>query len=304
MQVQYTERPQAVPSGQNFMPWLLQDYKKGNAVYFATAAVLSYRAAGYPARYVEGYHLSDQEAGQMETTGEKEVRLASKNAHAWVEVYVNGIGWMPVEVVPGMYVKSYSNQLITGKPTYQISSMPDDHGADTKDDGMQGVGGEQGAKEGNEEKTNWEERVKAAADILLIFLYFCFFVYLILELQRYLRIRKKAAQRAQIFAEGQPEEEYYMKEIRRLFGIAGMKESMFQPEEEKPDMEKMFPGIYEKEYERASQLLQRAVFGRKKLEVYERHTLDCFIQRISVALYQNQNFIRKMILRYVYIVRK
>lgn len=117
-------------------------------------------------------------------------------------------------------------------------------------------------------------------------------MYLILELQRYLHIRKKAAQRAQIFAEGQPEEEYYMKE------------SMLQPEEEKPDMEKMFPGIYEKEYERASQLLQRAVFGRKKLEVYERHTLDCFIQRISVALYQNQNFIRKMILRYVYIVRK
>lgn len=109
MQVQYTERPQAVPSGQNFLPWLLQDYKKGNAVYFATAAVLSYRAAGYPARYVEGYHLSDQEASQMETTGEKEVRLTSKNAHAWVEVYVNGIGWMPVEVVPGMYVESGRN---------------------------------------------------------------------------------------------------------------------------------------------------------------------------------------------------
>lgn len=109
MQVQYTERPQAVPSGQNFMPWLLQDYKKGNAVYFATAAVLSYRAASYPARYVEGYHLSDQEAGQMETTGEKEARLASKNAYAWVEVYVNGIGWMPVEVVPGMYVESGRN---------------------------------------------------------------------------------------------------------------------------------------------------------------------------------------------------
>lgn len=305
MKIQYTESPQAVPSDQNFLPWLFEDYKKGNAVYFASAAVLAYRMADYPARYVEGYHLSDQEASQMEESGQTEIDLTSKNAHAWVEVYVTGIGWMPVEVVPGMYVESYSNQLVSGKPTYQISSMPDDNGMSVKDDGSQGVSGEQGAKEGNNAKIPWTERVKKAVNILLIFLYFCFFVYLILELQRYLRLRRKHAEREEILASEQPAEEYYMNEIRRLFVIAGIRESMIQPEEgEKPDIEKTFPGVYEKEYERVSQLLQRAVFGRKKLEVYEKHTLDCFIWRISTALYKNQSFIRRIILRYVYIVQK
>lgn len=304
MKVQYTENPQAVPSDQNFLPWLMEDYKKENAVYYASAAVLAYRVAGYPARYVEGYHLSDQEAGQMEESGQTEIDLTSKNAHAWVEVYVTGIGWMPVEVVPGMYVESYSNQLVSGKPTYQISSVPDDNGMNEKDDGSQGVSGEQGVKDGHDTKITWTERVKTAANVLLILLYCCFFLYLILELQRYLRLRRKDAERGRILAGGQPTEVYYMKEIRRLFMVAGMKESMLQPEEEKPEIEKTFPGVHEKEYERVLQLLQRAVFGRKKLEIYEQHTLACFIRRISAALYQNQNFIRRIILRYVYIVQK
>ena len=40
------------------------------------------RIAGMPARYVEGYYVRD---GQQILTGE--------NAHAWVEVYLNGLGW-------------------------------------------------------------------------------------------------------------------------------------------------------------------------------------------------------------------
>ena len=305
MKIRYTESLQAVPFDQDFLSWLFEDYQKGNAVYFASAAVLAYRVAGYPARYVEGYHLSDQEASQMEASGQTEIDLTSQNAHAWVEVYVSGIGWMPVEVVPGMYVESYSNQLVSGKPTYQISSMPDDNGMSVKEDASQGVGGEQGAKDGHDVKISWTDRVKTAANILLVILYGCFFLYLILELQRYLRLRRKATEKEQILASDQPAEAYYMKEIRRLFVIAGIRESMIQPEEgEKPEIEQTFPGVYEKEYERASHLLQRAVFGRKKLEVYEQHTLDCFIQRISTALYKKQSLIRKIILRYVYIVQK
>ncbi len=303
-QIRYTESPQSVTSGQKFLPWLLQDYKKGNAVYFATAAVLAYRAAGYPARYVEGYHFSDQEADRMKEDGQSEMDLTSKNAHAWAEVYITGIGWMPVEVVPGMYVESYSNQLVSGKPAYQISSMPDVHGMDTKDDGIQGISGEQGADDASNEKITWSECIKTAIAGVLVFLYSCFFVYLILELQRCLRIRRKAAEKEQMLSRGQPAEEYYIKEIRRLFMIAGMKESMLQPKEEKPDIEKTFPGVYKREYERTAQLLQRAVFGRKKLKVYEQYTLDCFIRRVSTALYQKQSFVRKMILRYVYIVQR
>ena len=47
-----------VPEGKDFVTWFLEEKKEGNAVHFATVAVLAYRAAGIPARYAEGYYVS------------------------------------------------------------------------------------------------------------------------------------------------------------------------------------------------------------------------------------------------------
>ena len=49
-----------------------------------------YRALGIPARVADGYLLSAK-AGEF-------VPVAGVNAHAWVEVYQDGLGWLPVEV--------------------------------------------------------------------------------------------------------------------------------------------------------------------------------------------------------------
>lgn len=63
---------------------------RGYCVHFATAAVAMYRALGIPARITEGF-LVDAKAGQA-------VDVKGNNAHAWVEIYRDGIGWLPVEV--------------------------------------------------------------------------------------------------------------------------------------------------------------------------------------------------------------
>jgi hypothetical protein len=50
------------------------------------------RAVGVPARYVEGFStfgLTPEEDGSFLITGEQ--------AHAWCEVYLEGIGWIPVD---------------------------------------------------------------------------------------------------------------------------------------------------------------------------------------------------------------
>lgn len=61
--------------------------------YYATAATAVYRTLGIPARYVVGY-VGDGVAG------EESVVTADK-AHAWVEVYMDGFGWLPLEVTGG-----------------------------------------------------------------------------------------------------------------------------------------------------------------------------------------------------------
>jgi len=90
----------------------VKNSKKGYCIHFATLSTLILRRLGYPTRYCEGYVLTSE---MMEQGVEKsQIRIGNKyfakivevdvpdnKAHAWVEVYVNGYGWMAVETTPG-----------------------------------------------------------------------------------------------------------------------------------------------------------------------------------------------------------
>lgn len=80
--------PEAGKNG-DFAEFFLFEGKKGYCVHFATAMTLMSRSLGIPARYTEGY--------RMDKTGYNYV-LAS-NAHAWCEIYIKGIGWLPFDAV-------------------------------------------------------------------------------------------------------------------------------------------------------------------------------------------------------------
>lgn len=84
--------------------FLLGDHA-GNSAYYASAAVLAFRSFGIPARYAEGYFLSSR---AIEAAGGRDVQLTSSDAHAWVEVYMDGMGWIPVDVTPGFYYDTYA----------------------------------------------------------------------------------------------------------------------------------------------------------------------------------------------------
>ena len=79
--------------------------------------MLAYRAAGIPARYVEGYVLTEKQA--EETDGNR-VLLSTKNAHAWAEVYVDGLGFRAVEVTPGFYEEFYEADVIVAVPNEEL----------------------------------------------------------------------------------------------------------------------------------------------------------------------------------------
>lgn len=68
----------------------LRDYREGICQHFASAAVMLYRTLGIPARYTIGY------AG--ETAAGTWTEITADNAHAWAEVYIDGFGWVQVEV--------------------------------------------------------------------------------------------------------------------------------------------------------------------------------------------------------------
>ncbi len=71
----------------------LTDYREGICQHYASAATLIYRMLGIPARYTIGF-VGDCKAGEWSD-------ITTENAHAWVEVYIEGTGWVYVEVTGG-----------------------------------------------------------------------------------------------------------------------------------------------------------------------------------------------------------
>ena len=61
--------------------------------------MLTLRYYGLPARYAEGFVLTQETAARTAPGGT--VTLTAGNAQAWAEVYQDGIGWMPLALTPG-----------------------------------------------------------------------------------------------------------------------------------------------------------------------------------------------------------
>ena len=291
--IRYTDIPQDMPENEDMVNWILDGQKEGNAVAFATAAVMAYRAAGYPARYTEGYHLSDMDAQAASDAGEKEVILTTKNAHAWAEVYIAGLGWMPVEVVPGLYTETYTDQLVEGKPSYRVNTVRDENGADTTD---QGTGNGTGKSETKViEKHTW----KTVPGVIVLVLYGLFLLYLILELQRAARIKMRKNLKKKYAAKGQLVE-WYVDEIENLFAIGGVKGDLTDLTALFEEVKVCFPGIREEEYFRSGGLIQKYRFGGMELMPHELRVLRGMTERFRQCLYKKQHFPGKLRLRYFY----
>lgn len=113
-QTVYTRTPEAAEKGADALQEFLNGSRAGNAVLYASAAVEALRARGIPARYVEGYYIS---ASEVAESGNGVVSLTGQNAHAWAEVYFDGVGWLPVDVTPGYYYDAVTLR--------QMISLPD-----------------------------------------------------------------------------------------------------------------------------------------------------------------------------------
>ncbi|MBQ8965255.1 transglutaminase-like domain-containing protein [Ruminococcus sp.] len=102
MKFTYNTNPGKTPEGRDFIEYFLTEQKKGYCTYFATVGTQLLRKFGFPARYVEGYMvLPGQLNNSPEKNGVYEVTVKDKCAHAWAEVYIDNVGWMPAEFTPG-----------------------------------------------------------------------------------------------------------------------------------------------------------------------------------------------------------
>ncbi|MDE6212920.1 MAG: transglutaminase-like domain-containing protein, partial [Lachnospiraceae bacterium] len=117
--IPYTLRPGLTPYHKDFVNYFLEENRRGYCAHFASAATLIFRYLGIPARYVEGYAIDPTdifgEGTRLEEARYEEyyegfsplgteavvsVDATDANAHAWVEIYDEALGWQVVEVTP------------------------------------------------------------------------------------------------------------------------------------------------------------------------------------------------------------
>ncbi|MBO4679279.1 MAG: hypothetical protein J5626_06385, partial [Lachnospiraceae bacterium] len=93
----YTNTPGKLPAkvtdAKSFLDYFLTESQEGYCVHYATAFCLMARAMGYPTRYVQGY--------MVPVTVSSDTRVDSSMAHAWPEVWLDGVGWIAFEPTPG-----------------------------------------------------------------------------------------------------------------------------------------------------------------------------------------------------------
>ena len=84
----------ADPHGAEPIEFFLDTRKKGHCEYFASAFVVLARAAGIPARNVNGFY------GGEWNEYEGRIAVRAGDAHAWAEVYFPGAGWVTFDPTP------------------------------------------------------------------------------------------------------------------------------------------------------------------------------------------------------------
>lgn len=98
----------------------LTNTKEGYCVQFASSAALILRELGVPARYVEGYIASELTKKGTGSDMSYGGYVRDYEAHAWIEVYFDGVGWIQYETTPqyygGMYGVKSGDSIIPNDP--------------------------------------------------------------------------------------------------------------------------------------------------------------------------------------------
>lgn len=155
---------QALQDTDDFVTRFLAGTHAGYSVHYATAAALLMRYYGVPTRYVEGYVFNTAALDRIAANGGEDeaeegeravargggsteassgngedgaapflgsYTLTERQAHAWVEYYLDGVGWVPFDVTPGwrnagFYETTDNAQLVDDSQNWSVGEADED----------------------------------------------------------------------------------------------------------------------------------------------------------------------------------
>lgn len=329
----YSMDLEPVPDGEDFAEYFFFEQKKGYCIHYATTAALMFRLMGVPARYATGYVIS---ADAFEQTGDVwTADVPDSQAHAWVEVYRSGKGWIPLEVTPGYGTaingmnagdEQEAENPVQAAPSpeqtqpesdtplpkeedasSQITPEPEPQGGQEEQSPQNGQednslqnGKNDGSKTDGPEADGENGEGGKNAGILRVFISIFLLAavcYFVINANRRRQLKKR---RALFFQEdrnkGICEISYG---LYRMLRDAGIRETDCRDEEYARKMEKQLGCVKRGEFVGFVELVQAAAYGQEMLSEEERQEIYAFYGRIAADLWQGMSRRKKLWWKYM-----
>ncbi|MBR3756655.1 MAG: transglutaminase domain-containing protein [Firmicutes bacterium] len=260
--------------------------KEEDSFQRATTTVLTLRYFGIPARYAEGYMITDELAEKAE---EGTILVDGSQACAWAEVYKDGLGWIPMQELPGM-----EDEFKPLNPNAEGEHLPQDTPPEPDLS--------QEEPELQQEKPQTENGFVVALEenkplVLLLFFIPVFLIFAVLAARRKVLLNKRAVKWnetevrdavAWIFADTAD----LLKRLGFFRGNGSMRNLLIPAEEQ-------MGSAYAAEFAKMIDLNDRAVFSSKSMDEDARETAKEFYAATLQQLLKPARWHKKMWMRWI-----
>lgn len=290
--MEYAETIKSTKRSIDFILNFIEGTKKGYDVHFASAATMMFRYYGIPARYVEGYIITKEDADNMKP-GEY-MTIDETRAHAWVEYYHDGIGWLPFEVTP-----SYMDKMESPEQIKDISGLLGQSQKDKEN--------LQDQHQDEEENINENDGIqnfflKYRMTIILIGLSLLVVLLLAMFIMWIVRERRKTAERIADF-----DVENVAKGICNIFDYTidlllawGLNPEPGCLKNQKAEIIRLMGETSGPEFDQIVLLRQEAKYSTHVMEEEQREIVRDFMNKIKGTMYGEGSFIQKLKYKYMY----
>ncbi|MDR3310613.1 MAG: transglutaminase-like domain-containing protein [Oscillospiraceae bacterium] len=272
---EYSETPGTAPADRDFAVWFLEESRSGYSPHFATAAALLFRELGFPTRYAEGYVITAEDI--LAADGGR-IEVPESRARAWVEIYRDGVGFIPFEVTPPFIADS------------PYTPPPQSGGA-----GSSGI-----IEPPTEEPEEPAPRI-TLTQILLILL--AVLLFLLIAAAAYLFIRRRVILKRRGALLNDPDNAEavcwtaaYAASLLAHLGIPRRNGSLLALV---PEAERMFGGEFAAEYENAAKVFRAAAFDPKPLPDEHRAAAGAFAEDVLKLLKTANPPLKKLRLKWI-----
>lgn len=288
--LEYSDDNAAFNGDGSFIRYIMRKNQSASTVGYASIAVMMLRHYGIPARYVEGYLITPDDAEAMGDGGD--IEILDYNAHAWAEYYHDGVGWIPFEVDPN-YLGVMEG--ITDPPSYGQSNQG---GASEE---PEEIPPERDHNRNNDEDAGFLEKLLETLRLLMPLLLTLFVLALLVGGWLYYRFkriekRKKACTQSDANAAVCSMMAY----ILVLLAAVDISEQTHSPIRLVSDVSRDLGDTVGTEYEDAVGVFLKAAFSCQTVSQPERERVTVLLQHIIDWLEQTQPRKKRLIMRYIY----